>query len=155
MYLIGVEAEPATREAGVRAAGTTVPDELRDLVTLDHLTGTANRRTFEDALREQLDRCRREGLPLSVGPRRPRRFKHYNDTFGHLAGDQCLITVAQALRQRASRQGELVGRFGGDEFLVLWPGIDLATATRNADRAARSPCGSSTCGWPTTPCRSA
>ena len=62
------------------------------------------------------------------------RFKHYNDTYGHLAGDQCLITVARALRRRASRQGELVGRFGGDEFLMLWPGIDVATAKRNAER---------------------
>ena len=46
--------------------------------------------------------------------------------------------MARALRQRASRQGELVGRFGGDEFLVLWPGIDVATARRNADRLRES-----------------
>ena len=42
--------------------------------------------------------------------------------------------MAQALQRRASREGELVGRFGGDEFLILWPGIDLATAVRNAER---------------------
>jgi diguanylate cyclase (GGDEF)-like protein len=62
------------------------------------------------------------------------RFKQYNDTFGHLAGDECLVTVARAIQQRASRTGELVGRFGGDEFLVLWPGIDVSTAQRNANR---------------------
>ena len=100
----------------------------------DHLTGTANRRTFEDALDAQLERCRREGLSLSVALVDLDRFKQYNDTFGHLAGDHCLVTVARAIQQRASRTGELVGRFGGDEFLVMWPGIDVATAQRNANR---------------------
>jgi diguanylate cyclase (GGDEF)-like protein len=133
MYLVGVEAEPEVirpvdEAAEVRSA------ELHDLVTRDHLTGTANRKTFEDVLAAQLDRCRRDGLPLSVALVDLDRFKHYNDTFGHLAGDQCLITVARALRGRAARSGELVGRFGGDEFLVLWPGIDATTAARNADR---------------------
>ena len=84
----------------------------------------------------QLERCRRDGLPLSVAIVDLDRFKHYNDTYGHLAGDQCLVTVARALQRRASREGELVGRFGGDEFLILWPGIDLTTAIRNADAAA-------------------
>ena len=74
------------------------------------------------------------GLPLSVAIVDLDRFKHYNDTYGHLAGDQCLVTVARALQRRASREGELVGRFGGDEFLILWPGIDLTTAMRNAER---------------------
>jgi diguanylate cyclase (GGDEF)-like protein len=131
MYLIGIEAEehpaPTTEPREESAA------EMHDLVTLDHLTGTANRRTFDVALAEQLDRCRREGLPISVALVDLDDFKHYNDTFGHLAGDQCLIIVARALRQRAARTGELVGRFGGDEFLVLWPGIDVTTAKRNAD----------------------
>ena len=129
MYLVGVEAEPEAP----RTADEAHSPELYDLVTRDHLTGTANRRTFEDALAEQLDRCRRAGLPLSVALVDLDRFKHYNDTYGHLAGDQCLITVARALQHRAARSGELVGRFGGDEFLVLWPGIDVTTAMRNAE----------------------
>jgi diguanylate cyclase (GGDEF)-like protein len=130
LYIVGVEADlepiPVTHERG--------PSELHDLVALDHLTGTASRRAFDDALDRQLQRCRREALPLSVALVDLDRFKHYNDTYGHLAGDQCLVTVAKALQRRASREGELVGRFGGDEFLVLWPGIDLATAVRNAER---------------------
>jgi diguanylate cyclase (GGDEF)-like protein len=130
LYIVGVEADlepiPASHEGG--------PSELHDLVALDHLTGTASRRAFDDALDRQLQRCRREALPLSVALIDLDRFKHYNDTYGHLAGDQCLVTVAKALQRRASREGELVGRFGGDEFLVLWPGIDLATAVRNAER---------------------
>jgi diguanylate cyclase (GGDEF)-like protein len=133
LYVLGIEAEPAPSRPADDAEG---PDarELRELVARDHLTGTANRRTFEDALDTQLDRCRRDGLPLSVALVDLDRFKQYNDTFGHLAGDECLVTVARAILQRASRTGELVGRFGGDEFLVLWPGIDVATAQRNANR---------------------
>jgi diguanylate cyclase (GGDEF)-like protein len=133
LYALGFEAEPAPPPHDDPADG---PDasELRELVARDHLTGTANRRTFEDALDTQLDRCRRDGLPLSVALVDLDRFKQYNDTFGHLAGDECLVTVARAIQQRASRTGELVGRFGGDEFLVLWPGIDVATAQRNANR---------------------
>jgi diguanylate cyclase (GGDEF)-like protein len=129
VYVISVEAEhppvlPITEE----------PSDLHELVAVDHLTGTASRRAFESALDRQLERCRREGLPLSLALVDLDRFKHYNDTYGHLAGDQCLVTVARALQRRASRAGELVGRFGGDEFLVLWPGIDLGTAVRNAER---------------------
>ena len=133
LYVLGVESE---LEVGPVPEETTGPDtlELRELVARDHLTGTATRRTFEAALDIQLDRCRRDGLPLSVALVDLDRFKHYNDTLGHLAGDECLVTVARAIQQRASRSGELVGRFGGDEFLVLWPGIDVATAQRNANR---------------------
>jgi len=130
VYVVGTEAEGEAAST-VELEGAS---ELHELVALDHLTGTASRRAFEQALDLQLDRCRREGLPLTVALVDLDRFKHYNDTYGHLAGDQCLITVARALQRRASRLGELVGRFGGDEFLVLWPGIDLATALRNAER---------------------
>ena len=130
LYLVGAEA-PEPSPPG--RAHTAPASELHDLFRRDHLTRTANRRTFEDALEAQLDRCRRDGLPLTVALVDLDRFKHYNDTFGHLAGDQCLVTVARAILQRTSRDGELVGRFGGDEFLVLWPGVDLATAMRNAE----------------------
>jgi diguanylate cyclase (GGDEF)-like protein len=131
LYILGVEAEP---EMVVADGPDAARDDLHHLLSRDHLTGTASRRAFDDALTTQLERCRHEGLPLSVAIVDLDRFKHYNDTYGHLAGDQCLVTVARALQRRAAREGELVGRFGGDEFLVLWPALDLATALRNADR---------------------
>ena len=132
MYVVGVEAKEHGLGAGTGGTGDQ-PTALHDLVTRDHLTGTANRRTFEAALERQLERCAREGLPLSVALVDLDDFKHYNDRYGHLAGDQVLTSVARSLQQRASRNGEAVGRFGGDEFLVLWPGIDATTAKRNAD----------------------
>lgn len=133
LYVLGFEAEPEPDLVPAEPSGPD-PSELRELVARDHLTGTATRRTFEDTLATQLERCQRDGIALSVALVDLDRFKQYNDTFGHLAGDECLVTVARAIQQRASRTGELVGRFGGDEFLVLWPGIDVATAQRNANR---------------------
>jgi diguanylate cyclase (GGDEF)-like protein len=130
LYIVGVEAEPEV----VPALDDHGTSELHELIALDHLTQTASRRAFEDALGRQLERCKREGLPLSLALVDLDHFKHYNDTFGHLAGDQCLTNVARALQRRASREGELVGRFGGDEFLILWPGVDVSTAMRNAER---------------------
>ena len=130
LYALGTEAD--AEAASVSPSAESI--DLQELVALDHLTGTASRRAFEDALGRQLERCRRDGLPLSVAIVDLDRFKHYNDTYGHLAGDQCLVTVARALQRRASREGELVGRFGGDEFLIVWPGVDLTKAVRNADR---------------------
>lgn len=130
-YIVGVETE-LDRPRHERTSSAKEA-ELHDRLSRDHLTHAANRHTFEDALDEQLERCRHEGLPLTLALVDLDRFKHYNDTFGHLAGDQCLVTVARTLLQRASRDGELVGRFGGDEFLLLWPGVDASTAMRNAE----------------------
>ena len=130
LYIVGVETDPEPPVPVVDANG----GDLQNLLAIDHLTGTASRRAFDQALSRQLERCRREGLPISVAIVDLDRFKHYNDTYGHLAGDQCLITVARALQRRAAREGELIGRFGGDEFLILWPALDLATAVRNAER---------------------
>ena len=133
LYLVGVEADPP---AAALDDGSVA--ELHDRASRDDLTGAANRRTFDQALGEQLERCRREGLPLSVALVDLDGFKRYNDTFGHLAGDDCLVGVARALQERAGRAGELVGRFGGDEFVVLWPGVDATTARQLAEAARES-----------------
>ena len=130
LYLVGAESDepaPPSRPASAHAA------ELHDLFTRDHLTHVANRRMFEEALHAQLERCQREELPLTLALVDLDRFKQYNDTFGHLAGDRCLVTVADAIVHRTARAGELVGRFGGDEFLVLWPGVDAAAAMASAE----------------------
>lgn len=133
LYLVGVEAEAPSPELDDGSVA-----ELHDLASRDDLTRTANRRAFDQALAAQLERCRREGLPLSVALVDLDGFKRYNDTFGHLAGDDCLVGVARALQERAGRAGELVGRFGGDEFVVLWPGVDATTAHQLAEAARES-----------------
>jgi len=115
----------ALRESDRRKA-----EELRRLSTVDPLTGIANRRAFEEALDEEWRRTMRHHTPLSLLMIDVDYFKRFNDSYGHVAGDQCLRRVAQTLAQLARRAGELAARFGGEEFAVLLPQADIAAARR-------------------------
>jgi diguanylate cyclase (GGDEF)-like protein len=108
-------------------------EELRRLSTIDPLTGIANRRAFEEALDQEWRRMMRHSTPLSLLLIDVDYFKRFNDAYGHVAGDQCLRAVAQALAQRTRRAGELAARYGGEEFAVLLPHIDAAAARRLAE----------------------
>ena len=99
----------------------------------DPLTGLANRRGLAIAWQHEQARCQRHGAPCSVLAADLDHFKQLNDARGHLAGDQVLRTVARVLVASVRAQ-DLVVRMGGDEFLVLLPEADLATATAIAER---------------------
>ena len=118
-------------------------DELRRLSTVDPLTGVANRRAFEDALGQEWRRMMRHGTTLSLLMVDVDCFKHFNDAYGHVAGDRCLRTVAQVLAGKARRAGEMAARYGGEEFAVLLPHIDIAEAKKLGEVicAAVSDCG--------------
>ncbi|HBO96100.1 MAG: hypothetical protein CMK83_21410 [Pseudomonadales bacterium] len=103
---------------------------LERLSREDSLTGLANRRYFDERLKMEWHRCLRENKPLSVILLDIDYFKQYNDHYGHMAGDHCLVEVARALKKEASRPAELVGRYGGEEFILLYPNID-ATQIKN------------------------
>ncbi len=94
--------------------------ELQSLSARDKLTGLLNRGIFDDLLSDATLRARRYGRPLSVLMLDVDQFKHFNDTWGHSAGDEALRAVASAIKQSV-RQGEIVARYGGDEFVVLFP----------------------------------
>ncbi len=91
-------------------------DLLYRLSTTDGLTGIANRRHFDEFLGQEWARSIRSGLPLSLTLADIDHFKAYNDTYGHAAGDQCLVAVAEVLKQAVRRATDLVARFGGEEF---------------------------------------
>lgn len=102
--------------------------ELRLLASQDALTGLANRRQLEEMLRLEWRRAARERLPLSLILLDVDHFKAFNDRYGHLAGDDCLIRVAALLKAAARRPGDLAARYGGEEMLLVLPGTDAPGA---------------------------
>lgn len=98
-------------------------EQLRRLAGRDELTGIANRRTFNDALRRELARTRRDRRPLAVVLFDLDGLKAINDQRGHPAGDEALRLVAR-FGSEALRNGDLLARLGGDEFGVVLPNTD-------------------------------
>jgi diguanylate cyclase (GGDEF)-like protein len=95
--------------------------ELRRLMSVDPLTGIANRRSFDETLSMEWRRATRSQQPLSLLVIDIDHFKLYNDTYGHVAGDQCLRTVAEMINASIKRAGDLAARYGGEEFAVILP----------------------------------
>ncbi|MGB3204247.1 MAG: PleD family two-component system response regulator [Crinalium sp.] len=95
--------------------------ELQRLANSDGLTQVANRRRFDEYFDQEWRRHSRALLPLSLILCDLDFFKSYNDTYGHIAGDECLKLVADTIRGNVKRAGDLVARYGGEEFVVLLP----------------------------------
>ncbi|MEO6743621.1 MAG: GGDEF domain-containing protein [Caldimonas sp.] len=111
--------------------------DLRYRSRHDGLTGLLNRRAIEEALLAQVQRSRRTGEPFVVAMLDLDHFKKINDRHGHAAGDRALKHTAAALKAEL-REVDAVGRFGGEEFLVLMPGATVETALPVADRLRTS-----------------
>lgn len=102
-------------------------ERMKGLAETDALTGVANRRSFDERLASELQASAGSGKPLALLLVDVDRFKSYNDTYGHLAGDECLKQVGLCLRDTARRDGNLPARYGGEEFAIILP-----DATRDA-----------------------
>jgi diguanylate cyclase (GGDEF)-like protein len=107
--------------------------ELQWLSARDKLTGLLNRGIFDDLLLDASLRARRYGRPLSIMMVDVDQFKSFNDNWGHAAGDEALKAVASAIKQSV-RQGEIVSRYGGDEFVVLFPETLPETAVSRGEK---------------------
>jgi diguanylate cyclase (GGDEF)-like protein len=106
------------------------------LAITDALTGLANRRRFDQYLAGEWRRGLRDRLPLSMLLIDVDLFKSYNDTYGHVRGDSCLKQISEAALDVVSRPGDLVARFGGEEFAVILPN----TSNEGASRIAHEIC---------------
>jgi two-component system cell cycle response regulator len=110
----------------------TLRDELRLQAKVDALTGLWNRRGSMEELARELSRADRENRPVGLMLADLDHFKQVNDTYGHLTGDRVLKTVGMRLKG-ALRAYDIVGRYGGEEFLIVCPGCAEKTLLRRAE----------------------
>lgn len=112
-------------------------EELRVSASRDHLTGLLNRAAVLAILEPEVVRSRRQNIPLGVLLADLDHFKRINDNHGHQAGDHALVEAARRISSTV-RTYDTVGRFGGEEFLIVLPGCDAQTALRQAERICES-----------------
>ncbi len=123
----------------VRYSNLVIADSLemqrkyQHFATMDSLTKLHNRGWLDDTFDREIKRSERDQLPLAIIMMDVDNFKKYNDDYGHLAGDQALVTVADAIRHTL-RPNDLVARFGGEEFSVLLPETTVDNAKIIAER---------------------
>lgn len=116
------------------AALAKANEELAKLAQEDGLTKVKNRRFIDEKLNEMIAIHGRHGMPLSLILLDVDHFKAYNDNYGHIQGDKCLVEIATALRELFVRNGELVGRYGGEEFVILLSHTEQEKLVRDAGR---------------------
>ena len=116
---------------------TLLGEELHLLSTTDSLTGLANRRHLENCFDSEWRRAIRTQDSIALIMIDIDHFKKYNDLYGHQAGDDCLRQVCDSLKEYAQRSGELIGRYGGEEFVVLLPRMTLVRAQVLAESMCR------------------
>lgn len=115
----------------------TLNERLRELNATDALTGLKNRGYFDRAFQTLSVGAFRFGQPLSLLIIDIDRFKQFNDTYGHLVGDDCLRMVAQGIRQYVTRPQDLAARYGGEEFVVILPDTPEEGAVQVAEKIRR------------------
>ena len=136
------QAEAELREANEKLRTQLEENEklqcaLQEQAIRDSLTGCFNRRYLDETLERELSRARREGYPLSLVILDLDHFKQINDTYGHLAGDQALVILAQTIGADI-RHEDVLCRYGGEEFVILMPRMPLDRAAERAENWRRT-----------------
>lgn len=108
--------------------------KVQQISRTDSLTGVANRRYLDEILARAWQQCAEQHAPISAIMLDIDHFKQYNDSLGHVAGDECLCQVADALQSGELRDDDVIARFGGEEFIALLPGADARAAANVAAR---------------------
>ncbi|HHQ6600924.1 TPA: sensor domain-containing diguanylate cyclase [Serratia fonticola] len=113
---------------------TLMNHTLEELALLDGLTGLANRRQFDIALKNEMTRAARNDRSVALLMLDIDYFKQFNDIYGHVAGDQCLQQLGRMLQSMVNRPGDLMARYGGEELAIILPDTDLQGAIAFAER---------------------
>jgi len=113
---------------------TEAHDVQSILAKTDGLTGISNRRLFDEMLETEISRMHRSGGPLSLLILDVDHFKAFNDTYGHMAGDECLKRIAEVLLKNINRASDLAARYGGEEFVGILPETDYVGARSLAEQ---------------------
>ncbi|PSN16564.1 hypothetical protein C7293_02185 [filamentous cyanobacterium CCT1] len=132
---VAMQLSQALQQAALYQQLQAANDELRRLAHLDGLTQIANRREFDRYLAQEWQRLQREQGSLALVLADVDHFKGYNDTYGHLAGDDCLRSIARLLDQVTKRPADLAARYGGEEFALVLPNTNSAGAIALATEA--------------------
>jgi diguanylate cyclase (GGDEF)-like protein len=128
-----VRLRAGTRIVDLQAQLLRTQEALRFQATRDYLTQLWNRSAIVEVLQKELSRCQREHTSVGVVLADLDHFKHINDTYGHGAGDAALKEAARRMLHSV-REYDFIGRYGGEEFLIVLPGADALTARTLADR---------------------
>jgi diguanylate cyclase (GGDEF)-like protein len=132
-----LEQEVDTRTEQLKDALTRLSEAhiiLKEMNTIDAVTGIRNRQYFDDALDQEWRRAKRQGYDVSMLLLDIDHFKKVNDTYGHLAGDECLASVAKEIDQLFNRPSDVVARYGGEEFAVVLPYVSSENAKGLAEQ---------------------
>ena len=119
--------------AAMAIENSKLHNEIQRLALTDSLTGVFNRRGFAQLAQREIDRYHRYGAPLSIIMLDIDHFKDVNDTYGHIFGDEVLKALTECCTINI-RKMDIVGRFGGDEFVILLPDTDIPMAWKVANR---------------------
>jgi diguanylate cyclase (GGDEF)-like protein/PAS domain S-box-containing protein len=109
-------------------------EALQKLANVDGLTQISNRRNFDEILQKELQRAIRFQNPISLMMCDIDYFKQFNDSYGHLAGDDCLISIAKCLKESFKRASDVPARYGGEEFAVILPHTNYIEAKYMSER---------------------
>lgn len=108
--------------------------QMEQLSITDQLTGLHNRMYFSKSYPQEWKRCSRLEVPLSILLIDLDYFKLINDSYGHIAGDNCLIEVAKAIKSTFKRETDVIARYGGEEFIIILPDLDVALSAEFAKK---------------------
>lgn len=132
-----LEREVDTRTEELQQALTKLSEAhiiLKELNTMDAVTGIRNRQYFDEVLDQEWRRAKRQGYEVSLMLMDIDHFKDVNDTYGHLAGDECLAAVAKEVDDMFNRPSDVVARYGGEEFVVVLPYVSSDNALSLAEQ---------------------